>query len=169
MLMINHMTTAHCAVCTMYSMSSEQTAHCPLHRPQQSPERNLHGGQTSVAIELDSNEQEHPISVWSSFYCYFLFYKLCGFKMTKSFISTLSSVDKPDNCKAASAYIYDALCKSLQIFILILWKMPYRVRLNKSFIKLHILAISSLSSSSQFRSSPNEGKLCFSMYSWLDI
>ena len=50
-------------VCTMYSMSSEQTAHCPLHRPQQSPERNLHGRQTSVAIELDSNEQEHPISV----------------------------------------------------------------------------------------------------------
>ena len=67
--MINHVDDqphdhiAHCAVCTMYSMSSEQTAHCPLHRPQQSPERNLHGRHTSVAIELDSNEQEHPISV----------------------------------------------------------------------------------------------------------
>ena len=45
------------------SMFSAQTAHCPLHRPQQSPERNLHGGQTSVAIELESDEQEHPVSV----------------------------------------------------------------------------------------------------------
>ena len=47
----------------VHSMFSVQTAHCPLHRPQQSPERNLHGGQTSVAIELESDEQEHPVSV----------------------------------------------------------------------------------------------------------
>ena len=44
-------------------MFSVQTAHCPLHRAQQSPESNLHGGQTSVAIELDSIEQEHPVSL----------------------------------------------------------------------------------------------------------
>ena len=156
----------------VHSMFSAQTAHCPLHRPQQSPEGNRLGRQTSVAIELDTDEQEHPVSVWllivwSSLYSYFLFFKLCCFKMTKSFISTLSSVDRLDKCEGAPAYIYDALCKSLQIFILILGKMPYRVRLNKSFIKLHIL--SSFSSSSQFRSFFNEGKLCFSMSSWLDI
>ena len=51
------------SISTFFLGHPVQTAHCPLHRPQQSPERNLHGGQTSVAIELESDEQEHPVSV----------------------------------------------------------------------------------------------------------